>query len=174
MDSLLPCPFCGGPGEIDQSIGSQASASDYVYSARCSWHEHANGDWVSDRDTAIAAWNTRSDATEQQYITGGLGIACARTAEVVFSHVSERERREKLSLALVSLTEEILARAALPKNRKPTDPAWLERLVTETRDYNRIRSEELEFVGSDCRVELAIAGVLDRILNAAAANEEAA
>ena len=57
---LLPCPFCGGAGEIHETQGGQASAFATLYRADCSERGCADMPWESDKSDTIAAWNRRA------------------------------------------------------------------------------------------------------------------
>jgi len=60
LRALLPCPFCGGAGEILETQGGQASAFATLYRADCSERGCADMPWESDKSDTIAAWNRRA------------------------------------------------------------------------------------------------------------------
>lgn len=55
---LLPCPFCGGEAELENSITEAA-----VRCGSCNAMISRKHGWLADTglSTAIAAWNTRAD-----------------------------------------------------------------------------------------------------------------
>ena len=57
------------------------------------------------------ALRAKLDGPEPQ-VTGDVGLACAKAADTVFYHMSERRDRDKLSAALLDLANAILTRSA--------------------------------------------------------------
>lgn len=57
--TLLPCPFCGKPGDIEQGPASQASGSHCAYRGWCDQCCYGL-DWTTDHRESITAWNTRA------------------------------------------------------------------------------------------------------------------
>lgn len=60
--SLKICPFCGGPGDIEQGPASQASGSFCSYRGWCD-HCRFGLEWTTDQREAIDAWNRRSPSS---------------------------------------------------------------------------------------------------------------
>ena len=63
---LLPCPFCGGIGDIEsQPSYDQAAAT---YQRHRGWCDQCGFglDWHSYEPDAIAAWNTRAGEGDHQ------------------------------------------------------------------------------------------------------------
>jgi len=56
---LKACPFCGKPGIIVETEGSQASGSAIVFRPECSRCDCELSEWTSSKAEAIAAWNDR-------------------------------------------------------------------------------------------------------------------
>lgn len=59
--SLLPCPFCGNTGDIEQGPASQASGSHCSFRGWCDYCCFGL-EWTTDQAEAIAAWNRRTPA----------------------------------------------------------------------------------------------------------------
>lgn len=63
---LEPCPFCARDAEIEETGGSQSASFAMHYRVNCKVYAHANMAWTTDRNEAIAAWNTRPTAATGQ------------------------------------------------------------------------------------------------------------
>lgn len=65
IDDLLPCPFCGAPGDLCEDEGKTMSGH-YTADCCCSTCSHVRSPsgWgitkEQAKEKAIAAWNTRS------------------------------------------------------------------------------------------------------------------
>lgn len=55
---MLPCPFCGGPGNLDSWIFDKSEWMPYCASKGDCLGTHINGLFPSPKE-AIDAWNTR-------------------------------------------------------------------------------------------------------------------
>lgn len=83
---LLPCPFCGGPGQIavfknsDGSIRNVTARCNAMKPGHCSavvYEQPDCGGPFTDRASAIAAWNRRSSSKRIEELEKALGeIAC--------------------------------------------------------------------------------------------------
>lgn len=68
--ALLPCPFCGGKGDIEsQPSYDQAAAT---YQRHRGWCDQCGFglDWHSYEPDAITAWNTRTTPPARSYADG--------------------------------------------------------------------------------------------------------
>lgn len=100
MSQLLPCPFCGGEAEVDQTterfeygIGGPNSVMEYgyyVYCKKCSAGTGAVDIPPPSEDEAIAEWNRR-------HLPLSVEIAMDALCSVNEYHTSARVLREWLS-----------------------------------------------------------------------------
>lgn len=65
-EELKPCPFCGGKGSLAWDWLSCQRHYDFI---RCQNCGARTGDFLCDKDKAIAAWNTRPDSAQLATVT---------------------------------------------------------------------------------------------------------
>jgi hypothetical protein len=66
---ILPCPFCGAPGVIEE--GEDPETANMIYHGMCGdkygeygCQTHPQGHWKSDRWEAVKDWNRRGPPRE--------------------------------------------------------------------------------------------------------------
>lgn len=73
-ETLLPCPFCGGEALVELNLNMRDCR---IWGRKAPWHAHCikwgcSSRHSSDRDAAIAAWNTRTVAVRDKSLSSSL------------------------------------------------------------------------------------------------------
>lgn len=140
LPQIKPCPFCGGPAEIEQTTGATSDHKSVGFSVGCTADEadcmgYQSLTTFARRSDAIDAWNRRATDAEIERLNGI--EAAALTAASIYE--AEIGRLRALLEPFAELARAVLAEA-------PADASYVSLLIDRGGVSRRITLDDMRAV----------------------------